>query len=196
MYKEVDELMEKNFGMNLKEFDSLCSNLLKGDNTLFEKIYLSHFSECQHYLCKQHKISMEASYDLTMDTLISFRKGLIAGKIQYGNLRFLFTRMAYYLHLKKQKNLNLLDKEEYQYLQSILDKENSAIKESKLNQIQKAVQQLSEDKQKFIEQHFFKKMKLVDIAAQNGQTGPSTRKKKQRILAEIKSILNLNTNNG
>jgi hypothetical protein len=39
-------------------------------------------------------------------------------------------------------------------------------------------------------------MKLVDIAAQNGQTGPSTRKKKQRILAEIKSILNLNTNNG
>ena len=191
MYKNIIKITKKNFGMTPQEFKLLCSKLSEGENDLFEKIYLSHFGECQQYLSNQHRISMDESYDLTMDTLINFRKGLIAGKIQYGNLRFLFTRMAYYLHLKKKKKLDLLDKEEYQHLIDISDQEDVSLKESRINQIQTAITKLSEDKQKFLEMHFFKKLKLIEIADLTGKSGPTTRKRKQRILDEIKSILNL-----
>lgn len=179
----------KNFGLNLMEFNKLCADLKKGDNSLFERIYLSHFKQCQNYLIQQYNISNSESYDVTMDTLINFRKSLILGKIKYGNLNFLFTRMAYFLMLKKRKHVKRLNKEELQYFTQLGLVDQDEELQARLNLIEKAIQKLSIEKQKFLEQHFKQKKKLVEMAKLSGESDATVRKRKQRILSEIKLII-------
>ncbi len=179
----------KNFGLNPLEFEDLCTALNKGDNALFEKIYLSHFKQCQNYLIQNYKLSHNESYDVTMDTLIVFRKGIMNKKISYGNLNFLFTRMAYFQMLKNKKELKKLDKEEFQYLTNIGCEESDKRKQEKLNSLEKVIKKLSIEKQKFLRDHYVKKLKLVEMAKLSGESDATMRKRKQRILAEIKLII-------
>ena len=191
-YTDIKQEVAKNFGLLPQEFEVLCTRLREGDNSLFEKIYLAHFKNCQIYIKRKVNITFSESYDLTMDTMIDFRKGLIKGKIAYGNLEFLFTRMAYYLHLKKQKKLELLDKKEYAYFESFSSQLYDAEKEEKFKVVERVIETLSKDKQEFIELHFVKKMKLTEIAKLTGESNATIRKRKQRIIEALKTKLSKN----
>ena len=179
----------KNFGLSQTEFNNLCTTLKKGDNSLFEKIYLSHFKQCQNYLISNYALDFEESYDISMDTLIIFRKSLMSGKIVYGNLKYLFTRMAYYQLLKKRKSLNKLDKEEFLYFKKIGLEEQDFEQLKRINTLEEAIKKLSVEKQKFLEDHYQNKIKLVDMAKKTGEADGTLRKRKQRILDEIKRII-------
>lgn len=191
-YTEIKQEVAKNFGLTSREFELLCTRLREGDNSLFEKIYLAHFKKCKIYIKRKVNITFSESYDLTMDTMIDFRKGLIKGKITYGNLEFLFTRMAYYLHLKKQKQLEILDKKEYAYFESFSSQTYDEDKDEKFKDLQKVIKTLSKDKQEFIKLHFMKKMKLAEIAKLTGESNATIRKRKQRIIESLKTKLSKN----
>ena len=83
-----------NFGLTKSEFDAYVTKLIQGDESLFTKVFRTHFHDSVSYIRMKFKISNEAAYDTCMDTMLEFRRKIIANKIQYGNLRFLFTRMA------------------------------------------------------------------------------------------------------
>lgn len=188
---EIVEKSKKNFGLFPEQFEMLSKDLRKGENRLFEMIYLAHFKKCQNFISKQFGIREPEAYDLTMDTLLIFRRGIMSGKIKYGNLEFLFTRMAYLLHLKRKKKLDKINKEEYAYLKNIEGKLSIEDKEAKLNQLEKAINNLNNQKQKFLQDHYQNKLKLTQMAKQSGESDSTIRKRKQRILEELRKSLNI-----
>ena len=83
--------IKKNFGMTPEEFNLHLNNLKKGDEMLFEIVFKEHFERCRTFLIRKLDADSDVAYDITLETLIKFRKNLIADKIKYGNLAALFT---------------------------------------------------------------------------------------------------------
>jgi len=180
VHKSYKSMTFKNFGFTEVEFQEMQSQLKSGDETLFEQIFLKHFDSCISYLIKNHKIGREEAYDITMETLIDFRKRLIQGKIKYGNLRFLFTKMATQRHIKEIK----VDKKK-ENLSSLYDDENL---EPDLLLLEKAMMKMGQACKDLLKLHYYEKMPLKDIA-QLKDTAPATiRKQKQRCIANLKSL--------
>lgn len=93
--------LNQNFGLTEDEFIELVKRLRAGDETLFEHIFRKHFDSCRKFLIFEKGVPNEDAYDLTIDTILEFRDLLIAGKVNYGNMRYLFTRIAYTTWLKQ-----------------------------------------------------------------------------------------------
>ncbi len=91
----------QNFGLLEAEFRTMVHDLRQGNEHLFEHIFKKHFADCRRFLIVEKGVPSDDAYDLTIDTILEFRDLLIAGKVNYGNLRFLFTRIAYTSWLKK-----------------------------------------------------------------------------------------------
>jgi len=85
---------KNNFGLDEEAFDLLKSKLKDGDTVLFEQIFLSHFDSCIRYIVKNFNATRDNAYDCVMQSLLDFRQKLVDDRIRYGNLRYLFTRMA------------------------------------------------------------------------------------------------------
>ena len=90
----------QNFGLKAAEFAQLQANLLRGDETLFERVFVKHFDDCRVYLIRNCSAQADDAYDVTVETIIAFRKRLLENKVEYGNLRFYFTKMAKDSYLK------------------------------------------------------------------------------------------------
>jgi len=90
----LKQYKKNNFGLSEEDFLELVDRLKKGDDKLFERIYLSHFEYCVKYLVKYQDAPYEAAYTSTMNALIEIRQDLIHDKIQYGNLSYIFTYRA------------------------------------------------------------------------------------------------------
>ncbi len=106
----MQSVPNQNFGLNFQEFETLVRRLRAGDETLFDHIFRKHFEDCRRFLVYEKKVPTDDAYDLTIDTILDFRDLLIAGKINYGNMRFLFTRMAFTTWLKRaNKNAKTSD---------------------------------------------------------------------------------------
>ena len=73
--------MHKNFGLTEAAFNDLLISMQKGDNALFENIFLVHFDDCMNYLKRKYQATHEDAYDASMDTLLEFAKRLRDGKI-------------------------------------------------------------------------------------------------------------------
>ncbi len=97
---QSQKLMNNNFGLTESDFKQMVTRLQEGDDELFEQIFLCHFKDAKRYIMNRYKASHEDAYDACMNTLLEFCKRLKSEKIQYGNLRFLFTRMAGQVYLK------------------------------------------------------------------------------------------------
>ena len=152
--------MDKNFGLSPNDFDKLALDLKKNEADFFKAVFLRHFKECMIFLQKQDGASSDDAYDATMDALIQFRRLLVEGKLKYGNLRYLFTKMA--SHDDDQENIALL---------------NAAWPE------------LGPDCQDLLKLHYYGQMKLSEIAAYKEKTPAAIRKQKERCIERLRSIL-------
>ena len=172
--------MSKNFGLSEKEFADMCLKLRQGDEILFEKVFLSHFEDCITYLLNNYSITREDAYDTTMETLIQFRKRLVEGKIKYGNIRFLFTKMASQIFFKSEKKRNKVE--------GLTFDADSNINEEDLQILEKAINELGEDCQKLLKLNFYEKMTIAEIALVNNKNAATLRKTKQRCLSRLKNL--------
>ncbi len=172
--------MSKNFGLSETEFEEMKTNLLTGDESIFERIFLKHFDNCISYLVKNNRIDRELAYDITMETLIDFRKKLINNKINYGNLRFLFTKMASQKHLKQIRE----DKKKKD-LSSLYEDESL---EPDLEIMEKALDQLGAACKDLLKLNYYEKMSLKDIAVLKNVQAATLRKQKQRCLFTLKNL--------
>lgn len=178
--KSSDALISQNFGLTSDQFDAMVTDLKNGNELLFEKIFLSHFQFCLKYLTANFHVDYELAYDTTMDALIDFRQKLILGKLSYGNLKYLFTKMATQLLIKKQNK-------ESQLISLISEPdENLEDTEQRLVALDKAWGELSEEEKIILEHYYYLDLPLNQLADKFNKTDIAIRKQKQRAIEKLK----------
>jgi len=168
--------------MSKSEFDELAFSLKEGEEALFETIFLSHFKNCQQFLVTNHHTSYELAYDITMDTLIQFRQKIITDKIQYGNLRYLFTKMA------SQNLFKNIKKEQKEDLSMFYVESEPHKSEVIYEALSSAWSELESETKKILEEYYYNKTPLIKIAKTLGIADSTMRKKKQRCLDKLRNI--------
>lgn len=174
----------KNFDLSEEEFENLRAGLKRGDDSLFERIFLSHFEDCLAYLKSKFNIGHEEAYDTSMDTMLEFRRYLIEDRINYGNLRFLFTRMAAQRWMKKNKKEAMVDTTDE--IPEMLDIQQ-VHSDEELKVLDKAWIKLSSECQKLLKQFYYDKIKLSAIAENIGKNASSLRKQKERCVNTLRT---------
>ena len=175
--------LEKNFGLSPSDFEQLQLRLKQGDESLYEQIFLAHFGDCMAYLKNQCKASHNDAYDATMEATALFLERLQAGKVSYGNLRFLFTRIAVQIYFRWVKNIQAPliyglmeiddDKNSYQQLFPLL---------------KRVWPQLKPKDRILLEAFYFEGRTLKQMAQQMGTTAATLRKRKQRGLERLRDL--------
>ncbi|MEO1259927.1 MAG: hypothetical protein AAFZ15_14130 [Bacteroidota bacterium] len=172
---------KQNFGLQQEEFETMLEKMKQGDESLFETVFLAHFEHCMHFLINHRNIHPSAAYDATMDAMLKFRKLLLTGKISYGNMRYLFTRMASQLATDNKQPVTTPITELNNSVAEELDLDDDI-----LNIIDKAWEQLCQDCSNLLKNFYYHKIALTTIAAQQKISEASIRKRKQRCLEKLR----------
>lgn len=184
--RRLQAMKEKNFGVTSEEFNLMVANMKQGNENLFEQIFLSHFEKCLIYLKRNYDITHEESYDTCMETLLDFRKGLLNDKYTYGNLSFLFTRMAsqrFFKTSKSMKNIHSLSTHESE-VKTIASEEK--MDEEEITLLNKAWEKLGANCQLLLKNYYYENMKLKKIAEDQSKSPASLRKQKERCLNTLR----------
>jgi len=186
---KLKKRMDKNFGLSEISFKVMLKELNEGNDALFEKIFLTHFKSCQVYLQRNYKASNEDAYDATMNTLIEFHDRLKAGKVTYGNLRFLFTRMAGQVYLKWIKKENITTSIGEIDLPETFDE----LDEESFKILNKAWDQLCENCQALLKSFYHEGIALNQLAESMEKSHSAVRKQKQRCVEKLRDLFIKNT---
>ncbi len=176
-------LKGQNFGLSKSEFVEMIVSLKDGREDLFERIFLSHFENCIQYLIKNFKVEREQAYDISMETLIQFRKKLLTDKISYGNLRYLFTKMAGQNIIKKSQKKEKRDLTGFYLLDDDIQYEEKAFEA-----LEEAWDTLDCEKKIILESYYYNKTPLIKLATKLGITDTTMRKKKQRSVEKLREL--------
>ncbi|MEM6720705.1 MAG: hypothetical protein AAF611_15355 [Bacteroidota bacterium] len=178
------EIAHQNFGLSESDFDEMLAQMKAGDDGLFEKIFLAQFEETISYVMNRYQIDRAMAYDATMEALLKFRKRLLEGKITYKNMRFLFTQMAgqFVVSTLKKDNKSV----------AISEREHSIEVEEKIDEaildyLDAAWQLLGDQCSKLLENFYYKKIALKELAQKLGKSDAALRKQKQRCLETLRS---------
>lgn len=176
------EEVDKNFGLTTIEFQEMVDELRDGKDRLFERIFFTHFGDCISYVQRKYSASHDDAYDATMDAALDFRLRLIDDKIQYGNMRYLFTKMATQFYLRNIKKFRMTEIEESDIL------EPDQIDEDDVIMLRSSWSLLGEECKTLLSMNFYSNMKLSVIAEIKGKTAASIRKQKERCLKKLIDI--------
>ncbi|MEM6770391.1 MAG: sigma-70 family RNA polymerase sigma factor, partial [Bacteroidota bacterium] len=174
---------DKNFGLTEVEFQALKEKLRQGDQSLFEHVFLAHYQDCMAYVVKADGATEEMAYDATMDALLAFRTGVAQGKIGYGNLRFLLTRMARQYYYKKVKREAKHRLEELEDLPISPDVE---LETTLQDQLEKGWKTLGEECRQLLRAIYFLGKSYKELAELKQRTAAALRKQKQRCIEELR----------
>ena len=175
-----------NFGLTKHEFDQFVAKVKNGDESLFIQVFNVHFKSSVRYIQNKFSISEELAYDTCMDTLIEFRTKLKQGKINYGNIRFLFTKMAVHRYLDDIKKKNKVSEAIDIFMG---DKSDLAISEKEfLAMLNNAVNTLEDAQKHMIKEIYYSGKDTEQIIEENEITYSTFRKRKQRSLEKLKSV--------
>jgi len=179
----VDTMTDKNFGLSEEDFTKLVSEMKNGNESLFETIFLSQFETSIRYVMSKYRTSREDSYDVCMDSLIYFRKLLISGKIQYGNLKLLFNKISAQNYLKyKKKN------SKYSFSGTVPEREveTAPLDEADIRLLNKAWNSLGDECKYILKNFYYNDLKLYEIAETLSKTPSAIRKKKERCINTLR----------
>ncbi len=185
----IMEGADKNFGLTTIEFQQMVDELREGSDQLFERIFFSHFSDCIAFVERKYSASYDDAYDATMDAALDFRLRLIDDKIQYGNMRYLFTKMATQFYLRNMKKFRMTDLEESDLL------EPEQIDESDIIILRNSWSLLGEECKSLLSMNFYSNMKLSAIAEIKGKSAAAIRKQKERCLQKLMDIFSKQSTN-
>jgi len=182
---KFQQTMQQNFGLSEIEFNELVADLCQNnDSQLYENIFLQHFRDCMRFLKREYNANHQDAYDAAMETMIQFGNRLKAGKIQYGNLRFLFTQMArqiYFKWLQKQRKRWKPDEILLPEQEPFMDKETLFI-------LDKAWDKLSGDCQKLLKNYYYHNVNLAQLSEASGRSANALRKQKQRCIEKLRKF--------
>ncbi len=182
--------MKENFGLSPQDFERLVADLKRNETVFFEQVFLAHFAECRAYLQREYGAKVDDAYDATMDTLLEFRRRLVEGKLSYGNLRYLFTKMASQHYIRTQKAYRSQEIKE-----TDMPIDTQEIDPEDLQRLNQAWSELGEGCQELLKWVYYGKMKLSEIAEQEGKSAVSVRKQKERCIKKLKTLLSQTKSN-
>lgn len=177
----------KNFGLTQADFDRLVVDLKRNDTFFFEQVFTKQFEETIVYLKREYRADHEHAYDAAMDALIAFRLRFVQGKLSYGNLRFLFTKMASQMYLKsKRSKVRTVDND-------LLVNEEAVETETRemSPEFNKAWQKLGEGCKDLLTKYYYGKMKLLEIADELSKSPATVRKQKERCVKKMKVLISV-----
>lgn len=175
---------QKNFGLTEDAFAELKEKLNEGDQSLFEHIFLVHFKDCMAYVMREDGATEDVAYDATMDAFLAFRDGVARGKISYGNLRFLLTRMARQHYYKKVRKEATGDMEE---LNDLPVQPDVVLHESLLDVLEKAWNFLGKECKQLLRAFYHHGKSFKEIAAASNRKEAALRKQKQRCVETLRT---------
>jgi RNA polymerase sigma factor (sigma-70 family) len=179
----------QNFGLKKADFDQLVSDLQGGNEKLFETIFVQHFDSCRSYLMRECSAQADDAYDVTVETIIKFRQMLVENKIQYGNLRFYFTKMAKDAYLKiiaKNKKMPIGELDDN--ASDFADEATESFDDDQVSALDKSWQLLGDDCKNLLRQNVQEGVQLKEIAQNLEQSEANMRKRKERCMAKLKAI--------
>jgi RNA polymerase sigma factor (sigma-70 family) len=176
--------MDQNFGLTEKEFDEMTAALQAGDERIFELVFLKHFASCRDYLIKNFRATPEDAYDATMDTLLEFHRRLLSGKVQYGNLRYLFTKMGTQIYMKGQQKTNNLTDELQVDIHAATEEYDGELDQT----LDKAWEKLGEGCRQILKAFYYNNTNLNVLAGELGKDPAAVRKQKQRCVEQLRSF--------
>lgn len=176
-------LESKNFGLSRAAFLELLQALKEGDDDLYQQVFLTHFEDCLSFLKRQYQASHQDAYDASMDGLVAFCDLLKKERIQYGNLRFLFTQMAgqHYLRKKREDSRLLELTSEW----DLADEPVSDLPPGALDTFNQAWSVLGKGCQQLLKSFFYDQLQLKEIANQFERNEATVRKQKQRCVEKL-----------
>ena len=178
----------QNFGLKAAEFAQLRTDLLRGDETLFEHVFVKHFDDCRVYLIRNCAAQADDAYDITLETIIAFRKRLLENKVEYGNLRFYFTKMAKDSYLKwLEKNKRMPVSELVVNEADRSDEADNRFDEDQLKVLDSAWEKMGEDCKNLLKSHVYDGLQLKLIAQSLNEAEANIRKRKERCMDRLKS---------
>lgn len=177
---------DKNFGLSEAAFEELRKKLAAGDEALFEHLFLQHFQPCLAYVIREDQAAEDVAYDAVMDAFLDFRMRVAQGKINYGNLRFLLTRMArqhYYKRAKTEADTAL------EPLAEAGEEPDLLLDPTATELLQRGWKQLGGKCRELLHAFYYLGKELKDIAAATERTPAALRKQKQRCIETLRGIL-------
>ncbi len=181
-------IKRQNFNLTELDFKNMVAKLMQGDESMFEQIFLFHFEDCIHYLKKHHKAATEIAYDIAMEALLQFRHKLLTYKITYGNLLYLYTKIASQLYVTSLAKENKVRAS----ISAFVEIEDDV--EEKLLVIKNAWAILTEEDKKLLEDYYYKDIPLAQIAEVENKSIAALRKQKQRAIKRLRDLFNINHN--
>ncbi|MBK8848019.1 MAG: hypothetical protein IPO27_16395 [Bacteroidetes bacterium] len=163
----------QNFGLTPDEFNEHLKELLSGNELLFEIIFKTHFEKCRSFLVRKLGAYDDVAYDITLETLIKFRKNLMAGKIKYGNMVALFTIDARNNYLRQSKKENKYDHvpiESHEH-DLIDDTDSQNLDMEMVQNLKRALLNLGNDCFELLNGHYYLGLALRTIADSRFQRG-------------------------
>ncbi len=184
------ENRKKNLGLSRAEFKKLCKLLKEGEETLIEKVYLSHFKQCMNYLIFKEDAASDEAHNCSMDALYEIRKDLLKDKIFYGNLAYYFTYRAkskLYKWRNKQKQPTLpldgIDFEGDEKTETeLIQNELSAL-------ISEAINKLCRDCKLIIKSFYYEEKSLKELAQKMEKSHAAIRKQTSRCRDKLRKFL-------
>ena len=174
-----------NFGLTKHEFDQFVVKVKEGDESLFIQVFNVHFKSSVRYIQNKFNIPEETAYDICMDTMIEFRSKLKSGKINYGNIRFLYTKMAVHKYLDDLKRKNQINEAIVIF---IGNRKSFNFTDSEFLMIlNRSIERLEYSQRHMIKEIYYSGKDIDQILSENQITYSTFRKRKQRSLDKLKT---------
>lgn len=185
--KEEKQYMEdKNFGLTEASFAKMALDLQANDTRFFEQVFLRQFEETMEYVKRKYNADRQDAYDATIDALLAFRLRFVQGKLSYGNLRFLFTKMASQLYLKSLKR-SRIHVDAALHLERDIEPEEGT--DEPPAEFSRAWKKLGQPCKQLLVNYYYGKMKLLEIAQELSKKPETIRKQKERCIDKLKGLM-------
>lgn len=175
----------KNFGLTEASFGQMVVDLKVNDTRFFQKVFLEQFKETLNYIKREYGASQEDAYDATMDALLEFRKRFVDGKLKYGNLRFLFTKMSTQMYLQHKKNRQPVIED----FESLEESSNEQVETQAPESFKMAWQSLGANCKQLLTQYYYGAMRMTEIAKHFSKSPATIRKQKERCVQKLKDLM-------
>ncbi len=177
---------KRNFGLTEEEFLQFAAKTKNGDESLFLHISKNHFDQCISYLKMKFKLGEDDAYDICLDTMLKFRTKILKDKIKYGNLSYLYTRMASNVFLDRIRQSNKVE-QAIDFFSS--DDGSYKINEDQfLDILEQSMDKLDAENKELLDNIYFEERDIHEIGVDMNISYAALRKRKQRMLEKLKSI--------
>lgn len=177
---------KRNFGLTEEQFLQFAAKTKNGDESLFLHISNTHFDHCINFLKGKFKLGEDDAYDVCLDAMLKFRSKILKDKIKYGNLSYLFTRMASNVFLDRKRQSAKVS----QAIKFFTEDDGSY----KMNEnhfmdvLDYSMNLLDHENKELLDRLYYEEKDIHEISKKMKVSYPALRKRKQRMLEKLKSL--------